>query len=53
MQPNSLDMVQDRIITSDIPQPRDAWDTLSMKEKAEMIGVAVRNGIDLDAVKLR
>jgi hypothetical protein len=45
-------MVQDRIITSDIPQPRDAWDTLSMKEKAEMIGVAVRNCIDLDAVKL-
>lgn len=45
MQPNSLDMTQDRIITSEIPQPRDAWDTLSMKEKAEMIGVAVRNGI--------
>lgn len=38
-------MTQDRIITSEIPKPRDAWDTLSMKEKAEMIGVAVRNGI--------
>jgi hypothetical protein len=38
-------MTQDRIITSEIPQPRDAWDTLSMKEKAEMIGLAVRNGI--------
>ena len=45
MQPNRLDMTQDRIISSNIPQPRDAWDTLSMKEKAEMIGVAVRNGI--------
>lgn len=29
----------------DFLQPRDAWDALSMKEKAEMIGVAVRNGI--------
>lgn len=26
-------------------QPRDAWDALSMREKAEMMKVAVRNGI--------
>ena len=29
----------------DFIQPRDAWDKLSMREKAEMMKVAVRNGI--------
>lgn len=38
-------MEEDKTIYKDFLQPRDAWDALSMKEKAEMIGVAVRNGI--------
>ena len=38
-------MEENKVINSNFLQPRDAWDRLSLAEKAEMMKVAVNNGI--------
>lgn len=38
-------MEENKVINGNFLQPRDAWDRLSLAEKAEMMKVAVNNGI--------
>ena len=45
-------MEESQYINNDFLAPRDAWDALSLPEKAAMMNVAVKNGIyDLSAIR--
>ena len=41
-----------KVTIEDLIAPKDAWDRLSMSEKADMMGIAVRNGVtDLKTIR--